>query len=143
MLAILGKKLDDVLGQKLSQATESVLRGVDPVVSLMDKRIKDIFRSACTLNFKDVIPSSEGVPIKMRSGRSNVQRVQSVNTVKEKFCVEISSRALKVGFYGLIDDVVEVTYDAHKIINHCVQVHEEHVLFPLSDEIRNDSHVVN
>jgi hypothetical protein len=138
LIAIIGKRLDDVTGQKLSQATESALKGVDPVLSLMDKRIRDIFRSACMLNVKEFVASSEGVPVKMLTGISNTQNVQSVNAVKEKFSIDVSSRALKLGFYGLTDDLVEVTYDAHKIINHCIHVHEGNVLFPLADVIRSD-----
>eukprot|EP00557_Chaetoceros_sp_GSL56_P013597 CAMPEP_0176476906 /NCGR_PEP_ID=MMETSP0200_2-20121128/317_1 /TAXON_ID=947934 /ORGANISM="Chaetoceros sp., Strain GSL56" /LENGTH=1066 /DNA_ID=CAMNT_0017872637 /DNA_START=272 /DNA_END=3472 /DNA_ORIENTATION=+ len=134
--AIIGEKLDDVMCQKLSEATESVLRGVDPVLSLMDKRIKDVFRSACTLNAKD-IPSYERLPLQMRSGVSTSQSSESINVAKQKFCTEVSSRALKLGFYGLTDDLVEVTYDANKIINHCIQVHQEIVLLPLADVIRS------
>ena len=136
---ILRKKTDDSTYQKISRATEAVLKGSDPVLSLMDKRVRDLFRFACLLNLKENL----SIPNKIQSGTFKISSLRPLNAVKEKFRTEVSSHIVKLGFYGVVDDLIEVTYDAHKIINHCLSVHEKDVLSPLAEKIRIEVHKDN
>lgn len=125
------KTLEDSEIQKIHHSIDSVLKGNDPIVALMDKRIRDVFRSACTYSPSNTV---QFAPPMMRTGvRSNIQK--QVNTFKFMFGVDVAKNAMKLGFNFVIDDVVEAAYDAYKVIDHCIHVHEEYVFKPLISEL--------
>ena len=120
----------------LVSSTESVLKGSDPVLSLLDKRVRDIFKSACTF----VQPNIEtlgnaAAPLSMRTGIQNTgAKASDFDSQKIQFVDALSQKSTKLGFNVAVNDLVETTYDAFKVIEHCMKVHEHDVLIPIGNE---------
>jgi len=127
--------LDDSLKQQLCSSVDSILKGTDPVLSLMDKRIRSIFRNACTFCPPSVQTTA---PMSMRTGALSVgpKVTTNISSIKAQFGASVANDAMKLGFNFVASDLVEVAYDAYKVIDHCIRVHEEKVLVPLFSEIQ-------
>ena len=123
----------------LVSSTESVLRGSDPVLSLLDKRVRDIFKSACTFVQPNIETLGKAVaPLSMRTGIQNTGAKASdpanFNSQKIQFVNALSQKSTKLGFNVAVNDLVETTYDAFKVIEHCMKVHEHDVLIPIAND---------
>ncbi len=114
-----------------------MLKGTDPVLSLMDKRVRDVFKAACTFEMRR--NSNSAMPQSMHSGIQSKAAISPGTVQKNAFIREVSDKAAKVGFGVVVEDLVEVAYDAFKMIDHCVKVHEEEVLIPIINELRSQT----
>lgn len=136
LIGLTGTDIDDSVRERLLYATGSVLKGVDPVLSLMDKRVRDVFRTACSLHLKS-ISQNRGAPKTMRTGIGKAPEVMVKNELKELFYEEVTRYSTKLGFNVVADDVTDAAYDAFKVINHCVKVHDENVFYPIAKDHQN------
>ena len=110
------------------------------MLSLMDKRVRDVFRTACSLHLKS-ISQNRGAPKTMRTGIGKAPEVMVKNELKELFYEEVTRHSTKLGFNVVADDLTDAAYDAFKVINHCVKVHDENVFYPIAKEIKEaDGH---
>lgn len=142
MIGLTGKDVDDNVRERLLYATGSVLKGSDPVLSLMDKRVRDVFRTACSLDLKS-ISQNRGAPKTMRTGTGKSPEVTVKNELKESFYEEVTRHSTKLGFNVVADDLTDAAYDAFKVIDHCVKVHDENVFNPIAKEIKEAGGIQN
>ena len=134
------EQLEDTIVKRIYASTDSVLKGSDPVLSLMDKRVRDIFKTACSFDF-GIDRNGNAAPQSMRTGvQSQGQNVPlEESTQKAKFVRDITREAIKLGFNVVVDEIIEASYDAYKVIKHCMKVHQHHVFFPIASEIVGDN----
>lgn len=134
-LAIRNVPLDDSEKQQLSCSVDSILKGTDPVLSLLDKRIRNIFRNACAFCPQSVVTTA---PNSMRTGTLSItpKATMNISPIKTQLGAHVAKDAMKNGFNFVANDLLDVAYDAYKVINHCIRVHEEKVLVPLYAEIQ-------
>jgi hypothetical protein len=127
--------LDDSEKQRLCCSVDSILKGTDPVLSLMDKRIRSVISNACTFCPQSIVTTA---PNSMRTGALSVAPKASVNAspIKTQIGVHVTKDAIRLGFSFVVSDLAEVAYDAYKVIDHCIRVHEEKVLVPLYNEVQ-------
>lgn len=116
-------------------ATEAVLKGSDPVLCLMDKRIRDVLKTGCILDIKVKNRNDANVPVSLNTGIKGRSVSSGKTSWKERFGFEMKKYSAKLGFTLLSDDIVDVSFDAFKVIDHCIKVHEEHVFIPLVNEL--------
>jgi len=131
---ISGKPLDQGKAETIQNVTNSVLKGTDPVFSLMDKRMKSVFKLACRFTFDH---TNSQPPISMKTGRQgNLQSTEKkVNGFKAQFMTVIGQEATKLGFNIVEKDLVQATYDAHKVITHCVGLYQEDLFNPMFAQV--------
>lgn len=129
------REVDEEKLQRLRIATEAVLKGSDPVLSLMDKRIRDVLKTACILDIKLKNRNDANVPVSLNTGIKGGSVSSGNSSWKERFGFEMKKYSAKLGFTLLSDDIVDVSFDAFKVIDHCIKVHEEHVFIPLVNEL--------
>lgn len=115
-----------------------MLKGSDPVLSLMDKRVRDIFKAACTFEIRgtDHNANANTVPQAMRSGIRSKAVIAPGAVQKNIFNDEVAGKATRLGFGIVVEDLVDTTYDAFKVIDHCIKVHEEPVFTPILNELK-------
>ncbi len=131
-----GNTIDDKQIQQLISSVKSVLKGSDPVLSLMDKRVRDLFKNACNFEAKaDSI--GHGAPRSMRTGiqRKVPSQGDDFDSQKSQFRNELTQKAAKLGFNVVVDGLVETSYEAFKVIDHCMKVHEQGVFVPIVNEL--------
>lgn len=133
--AICEVELENATIESLLSATDSVLKGSDPVLSLMDKRIRDLFKAACTFELSKV-----NAPQSMRSGIQSSKSLAPGEAQKNMFSEELRVKSMKLGFGVVAEDIVEASYDAFKIIDHCIKVHDEYVFMPIMNELKEKQH---
>jgi len=133
-----GKPLEPVMIKTLENSTHSVLKGNDPVFSLMDRRMRCVFK--CASKFS---PKGNGVnphPISMRTGRQeqsdDVQK--KINVIKVEFSNLISKEAKKLGFNVFEDELVQATYESYKIISHCVNLYGDVIFKPMVNQLTSE-----
>ena len=115
----------------LKNSTSSILQGNDPVLKLMDNRIRQFFRVATSYN-----EVKGNVPMSMRSGISNgFQGNETKTSKKEKFMTELSKEAEKLGFIFVLEELLQAAYDGYKVINLCLDLYEKQILLPMISEM--------
>ena len=127
-----GQTLDERKVETLQNVTKSVFNGTDPVFLLMDKRMKTIFKRACKFVVNtDGNLSESSIP--MKTGRQeNSQKVEKkLNGTKVQFMNVIRFEARKLGFNIDEDILVQTTYEAYKVISHCLKLYGEELLCPM------------
>jgi len=131
--AISGEQMEESQVESLKNSALSILKGNDPVLKLMDNRIRQLFRVASAYS-----EDKEKVPSSMRSGISNNfgRNANTKISKKEKFMVELSKVAEKLGFGFVCEELLQATYVGHKIIKHCIAVYGKQILNPMISEIR-------
>ena len=135
-IAVSGRQHDDATIKRFLAATDAVLKGSDPVLCLMDKRVRDIFKTACTFEVRANDQRTTAVPKAMHSGVQWKSSATQSATRKELFVAEVTAKATKIGFGVVVDDLLEVTFDAFKVVDHCIKVHEEDVFAPIVDQLK-------
>jgi len=135
--AISGNESTDiVLGtdqiRSLTNCIVAVLGGNDPVLKLLDIRMKKFFQYICTIQKKNQVPDS------MRSGTSMQTNANKANNNAKRFWFtrQASQEANKFGFTLVSSEIAEKAYDAQKIICHCIDVYKENVFEPMFSEIK-------
>ena len=114
-------EIDSIKEECIRSRTVATMRGDDPVIQLLDNRMRNIFREMMVLN-----PSSlQQVPDSIRSGRAmlstggnSVQGVYGdayLKASKEEF--------VKKGFSFYADELAESTLVGHRIMNLTLHVH--------------------
>jgi hypothetical protein len=135
-IAVSGRQHDDATINRFLAATDAVLKGSDPVLCLMDKRVRDIFKTACTFEVRVNDQRTTAVPQAMHSGVQWKPSATQSATRKDLFVAEVTAKATKIGFGVVADDLLEVTFDAFKVVDHCIKVHEEEVFAPIADQLQ-------
>ena len=135
VLDISKREVDEEKLQKLRITTEAVLKGSDPVLSLMDKRIRDVLKTACILDIKLKNRNDANVPVSLNTGIKGVSVSSGNSSWRDRFGFEMKKYSAKLGFTILSDDIVDVSFDTFKVIDHCIKVHEDHVFIPLANEL--------
>ena len=137
-LAICKKELKESELSCILSKIDAVLKGSDAVISLMDKRVRQIFQIACAMEPCWTKQSGSTAPQSMATGiKRKTTASPSLNAQKEMLIKEVTKKALKDGFNFVVDDLVEATYDAFKVIDHCVKVHEDDVFIPMLNQLKN------
>lgn len=106
------------------------------MLCLMDKRVRDIFKTACTFEVRVNDQRTTAVPQAMHSGVQWKPSATQSATRKDLFVAEVTAKATKIGFGVVVDDLLEVTFDAFKVVDHCIKVHEEEVFAPIADQLQ-------
>ena len=131
--------MDDSTIERLLSYTKSILDGSDPVLSLMDKRVRDIFKAACTFDLTQAINNKTNcVPQVLRSGIQSKAPAATGVAAKDIFTSVVNEKASKLGFGVAVDEVVEASYDAYKIITHCIKVHDGDVFTPIVNILKSE-----
>ena len=104
--AIDRRKLDPVKKASLRRHVESVCDGDDPVLKLLDSRMRQLFKFACGLSC-----FVENIPMTIRTGISNdVNKYGSSEkscSIKKQFMDQCGSEANKLGSGMFSDDLVK------------------------------------
>ena len=112
--AVIERDLSDGERDALSNHTNAVLRGNDPVLNLLDNRIQNYFRFACKWN-KPV----GSAPLEMKTGRSVLATgdpPHGMGSTKDVFVQSCLKEARKLGFGFVADDMIESSHMAHMVI---------------------------
>jgi len=132
--AIDRRELDPVKKASLRRLVESVCDGNDPVLKLLDSRMRQLFKFACGLSCL-----VENIPMTIRTGISNdVNKYGSSErscSIKEQFMNQCGSEANRLGFGMFSDDLVKVAYEASNVINHAVCLYKDDIFLPLFKEM--------
>ena len=120
----------------MKNVTCSVLRGSDPVFVLLDKRRKMAFQDAIKFTFtKDEIFSPP--PSTMKTGRAN--NVESgekkLSVVNIQFNHFVQKQFKKLGFSAVEDVLLCATYQAYKVITHCIDLYGDTLLIPMFQKL--------
>ena len=109
---------------RLKNQTTSVLRAEDPVIRLLDGRMKEVFSSIMTWK-----PSSASV--EMQSGRAQGSPSRSTDTSARAFLMAAKSAFCQRGLSFYASDLANVSYVAKKVADLAWKVYGE----PLLDKI--------
>jgi len=112
--AVIERDLSDGERDALSNHTNAVLRGNDPVLNLLDNRIQNYYKFAC----KWTKPVGSA-PLEMKTGRSvlaNGAPAPGVGSTKDVFIRSCLKEARKLGFGFVADDLIESSHMAHMVI---------------------------
>lgn len=102
-----------------------VLNGEDKVMRLLDNRVRNLFRTACKFQ------ASTGIPVSMITGhKKSDQDMNSTKPIKSAFKLALTREAVKVGFAICADELVDACYLAYKVIDLCLHLYKQDVLFP-------------
>ena len=144
-----GKQLNRHQIQTLTNSTHSILKGNDPVFALMDKRMKTIFHKAATFRFDEKVYDSNipHIPLEMKTGRQQSNWMLSKknsssinnNRYKDQFKNFIAKEGGKLGFHVVQDSILQATYEAHKVILHCVDLYGDVLLKPMSATLEENA----
>lgn len=115
----------------LSNCTASVLDGQDAVLTLLETRMKKLFKSIIVM---DIHTQQVNVPDAMQTGLAVKSKVPN-NPKKQRFMKQAIDEASKLGFSLLSMEIAETAYGAHKIISHCIHVYMEKVFVPTLNEM--------
>jgi hypothetical protein len=107
----------------LTNHTLAVLRGIDPVLKLLDNRVQGFFRFACRWK-PDTSPSDgNAAPPEMRTGRSalasgdDASSRHGIESTKEKFLRAAKREASRLGFSDFSADLIDAGNEARAIVN--------------------------
>jgi len=112
--AVIERDLSDGERDALSNHTNAVLRGNDPVLNLLDNRIQNYYKFAC----KWTKPVGSA-PLGMKTGRSVLETgapAPGVGSTKDVFIRSCLKEARKLGFGFVADDLIESSHMAHMVI---------------------------
>ena len=126
--------------EPLKNSVCSILKGSDPVLKLMDNRVRQLFRVASSYSH-----DSGKVPITMRSGicSDSGRKTNRNMSKKEIFMAELSKEAEKLGFSFVCQELLQAAYDGYKVIDLCVILYEKQILSPLINEMRKSEDTSN
>lgn len=132
--AITRKEIGPEKKASLQRLVERVCGGNDAVLTLLDSRMRQLFKFACALNF-----SVENTPISMRTGistgASKVGMDGEESSIKVHFMTQCESEAKKLGFDMFSNDLVKAAYEASKTINHSLSLYMETIFLPIMKEM--------
>lgn len=111
---------------------DSVLKGRDPVFSLLDNRMRSVFKCACKFTMKNKKTKPQP-PLSMKTGlKGDLHPTQKkVNDLKAQFMITIGKEVRKLGFNIIEDALVQATYEAFKVISHCIGLYRDELLSPM------------
>lgn len=119
--ALAERGLTDVECETLKNHALAVLRGSDPVLKLLDNRVRSYFRFACRWTPAD---KSEGIsaPVEMKTGRSltptnHTPRDSGITSSKAEFSLAANKEANRLGFGFVTSDLIEAGNRARLIIS--------------------------
>lgn len=119
--ALAEKRLSDVECETLKNHALAVLRGSDPVLKLLDNRVRSYFRFACRWTPAD---KSVGIstPVEMKTGRNLTStnhnpRDSGITSSKAEFSLAANKEANRLGFGFVTSDLNEAGNRARLIIS--------------------------
>lgn len=128
VLAINGESsLPPSAEKSLRNCVGAVLRGFDPVLKLLDNRVKQLMRNLCKWQ-----PSSS-VPISIQTGRSVLQGEERqptarTSSTKELFLADAMKEASKSGFSLFSDKLIGAGEMAFRIVNVSINSYGDAIL---------------
>jgi len=110
--------------KSLKNTVAAVLRGFDPVVKLLDNRVKQFMRNVCRWQ------PSTSAPIPMQTGRSMLkgEDAPSARSTKELFVVDALKEAKKSGFSLFADNLIDVGDMAYHVVDVAIKSYGDSVL---------------
>ena len=113
--------------KSLRNCVGAVLRGFDPVLKLLDNRVKQLMRNLCKWQ------PSTSVPIPMQTGRSMLQGEEGQSTArsnctKELFIADAMKEASKSGFSLFSDKLVEAGDLAFRVVETSINSYGDAIL---------------
>lgn len=131
--AIKGKEALEVQASHES-LVKSVCDGNDAVTKLLNIRVRQFFKFACTLD-----AFAANIPLAMKTGiansESNFGVMEEERSNEINFTSRCKKKAKKLGFSVFSDDLIKAAYMACKAINHSLCLYKEDVLLPTLSEI--------
>lgn len=128
VLALNGEASLPLCAEKsLRNCVGAVLRGFDPVLKLLDNRVKQVMRNLCKWQ------PSTSVSIPMQTGRSMLQGEEGQSTArsnctKKLFIADTMKEASKSGFSLFSDKLVEAGELAFRIVNTSITSYGDDIL---------------
>lgn len=133
--ALAERSLTDVECETLKNHALAVLRGSDPVLKLLDNRVRSYFRFACRWTPAD---KSMGIsaPVEMKTGRplndnSLTQSHSGIASSKAEFSLAANKEAKRLGFGFVTTDLIEAGNRARLIISLVCANYDKYILSPL------------
>jgi hypothetical protein len=120
-----------------SNRCKEVIDGKDPVLKLMDDRIRQFFIFVCGWEYdyylanQHTTQAAAGLPAQMQSGRTVTStRVSAtppnpVQQRREAFTQDAKDKARTLKFDLFVDELAEVGYTAYKVVQNMCQTHGE------------------
>ena len=107
--------IDSAKEDSLRTRTVATMRGDDPVIQLLDNRMKNIFREMMVMD----TTSRQQVPDSIRSGRAMpTSKGKSIHgTYGDNYLKASKEEFVKKGFSFYADELAESTLMAHRIVN--------------------------
>ena len=110
--------------KSLKNTVAAVLKGFDPVVKLLDNRVKQFMRLMCKWQ------PSTSAPIPMQTGRSVLkgEDAPSPSNTKEVFVMDALKEAKKSGFSLFADNLIDVGDVAYHVVDVAIKSYGDSIL---------------
>ena len=99
--------------------TAATMKGEDPVLKVLDTRMKDIFREMMLFHPQ----THQQVPVSIRTGRNLTFQTSSRTTYGTVFKKSAREEFIKKGFSVYADELAEVCLTASRVMNLSMQVY--------------------
>uniref|UniRef100_A0A7S4NFU3 Uncharacterized protein n=2 Tax=Odontella aurita TaxID=265563 RepID=A0A7S4NFU3_9STRA len=125
-----GESLDDKSETELCSYVAAVISGDDPVLKLLDNRIKQLFRFAC--RWEPIKGLNQPVP--MKTGRTILKDGAPAGIVANSFSALSGSsaaahkEACRLGFTLFANELAKAGEDARAVISHCCKQYGKIIL---------------
>jgi hypothetical protein len=132
--------LDSEKVSALKRLVVAVLNGTDPVLKLLDSRMRNFFKFALKYLSNDNNISQNQAPRSMATGRgtNNGTKDDPKALKKTKFLQQAEKEAKKAGFGIFSSNLIEATYEAHKAFDLCLQLYREDIFTPMVNQYISD-----
>ena len=127
MGAVQSKELSESNTTSLINFVAAVLRGDDPVLKLLDNRIRNLFCFMC--KWQNVAT----VPVTLKTGRAGSSR-HTHNNSKELFVKAVGKEAKRFGFGLFVNELSRIGFKARNIIGLTLDIHNESILKKMLEE---------
>lgn len=133
--ALAERSLTEEERDTLNNHALAVLRGNDPVLKLLDNRIRSYFRYACRWTTGAKLLGGISTPVEMKTGRKVVKgdddivaRGGGVASSKAEFCLAANREARRLGFAFVSSDLIAAGNKARLIISLACSNYDKDVL---------------
>ena len=110
----------------LKSRITAVLEGNDPVLKLLDNRMRNVFRKLMLEKHNKT--TNVTIPDKMKSGRTSLTTNEATNGPHIPFIAAARSEFSKAGFAFYATDLATVSFQASKVIHLILQIHGSSLL---------------
>ena len=134
IVAIQRKELDSVKKVSLLNLVENVCVENDPVLKLLDSRMRQFFKFVCgSTCYAEFVPSTMKAGLLKHTTKTSITKKSVL--IKEQFIAKCENEADRLGFDMFSNDLARAACEASNVINHSVCLYKDDIFLPLLGEM--------